>query len=119
MSNATGALAMMVPLIFLSSLPFGGAVSSLQQLTPNEMRGQVSALYLFVNNLIGFGAGPAVIALISDHWFQGEADLRHSMSIVAGASAILAVAVLRVGSRHFCTSVEKLAAWNLAISVRN
>lgn len=111
MPTATGALVVMAPMVFFASFPYGAAVSSLQQFTPNEMRGQISALYLFFNNLIGFGGGPAIIALTTDYIFRSDADLRYSMSLVAGFSALATVLLLWWGLRHFRKSLDEAQGW--------
>src|SRR5262249_29269645 len=52
------ALILLVPFAFLHSGMYGVAPAALQQVAPNEMRAQISAMYLFVVNLVGLGVGP-------------------------------------------------------------
>ena len=59
-----------------------GAVAALQNVTPNQFRGQISALYLFTIGVIGGGVGPSVVALFTDYVFRDEAMLRYSMVVV-------------------------------------
>ncbi|MGZ3268599.1 MAG: MFS transporter [Croceibacterium sp.] len=59
-----------------------GAVAALQNVTPNEFRGQISALYLFTIGVIGGGLGPLSVALFTDYVFHDEAMLRYSLVIV-------------------------------------
>jgi MFS family permease len=59
-----------------------GAVAALQNVTPNEFRGQISALYLFTIGVIGGGLGPLAVALFTDNVFHDEAMLRYSMAVV-------------------------------------
>ncbi|KKK66701.1 hypothetical protein LCGC14_2961450, partial [marine sediment metagenome] len=56
----SGAIAMMLlaPTVFAVAMPFGVAPAAIQEMMPNTMRGQASAIYLFVVNLIGLGLGP-------------------------------------------------------------
>jgi MFS family permease len=64
----------------------GGAVpqnAALQSVTPNEMRGQVTALYLFVFAVIGMGIGPTFIAVFTDYMFADEMMLRYALSVSA------------------------------------
>jgi MFS family permease len=56
MPTAWLAVAWLVPFAFLSTTMFGVAPAALQQVAPNEMRAQVSAMYLFVVNIIGLAA---------------------------------------------------------------
>lgn len=59
-----------------------GAVAALQNVTPNEFRGQISALYLFTIGVIGGALGPLAVALFTDYLFRDEAMLRYSMAVV-------------------------------------
>ncbi len=110
-ADAHLSLALIAVLVLCTSAPWGVAVSALQQFTPNEMRGQVSALYLFFVNIIGIGMGPTLIALVTDHAFGDDAMLRYAMSLVAGASAILAVVILALGLPAFRSSLGRAEAW--------
>ena len=46
------------------SMPFGVAPAAIQQMMPNTMRAQATALYLFVINLVGIGLGPTIVAAL-------------------------------------------------------
>ncbi len=113
-ADAHVSLALIAVLVFCTSAPWGVAVSALQQFTPNEMRGQISALYLFFVNIIGIGMGPTLIALATDHAFGDDAMLRYAMSLVAGASALLATAILALGQPAFRSSLRRAEAWRAA-----
>lgn len=110
-ADAHLSLALIAVLVLCTSAPWGVAVSALQQFTPNEMRGQVSAIYLFFVNIIGIGMGPTLIALVTDHAFGDDAMLRYAMSLVAGVSAILAVVTLALGLPAFRSSLQRAEAW--------
>ena len=111
MPSAAWAFALMAPMILCSSAPWGVAVSALQQIAPNEMRGQVGAVYLFTVNLIGIGLGPTLIALMTDFYFQDPAALRYSMTIITGAAALLSSAMLYWGVTPFRKSLSRAKAW--------
>jgi len=76
--------------LFLTKAPIGLAAAAIQEITPNEMRGQASAVYLFFLNLIGLGLGPTAVALLTDFVFQDEGMLRYSIFTIAIISALLA-----------------------------
>lgn len=99
-------------LVLATSAPWGVAVSAIQQITPNEMRGQVSALYLFVVNLIGIGFGPTLVALLTDGVFGQDSLLKYSMVCVGTGAAIAAAAVLFVGVKPFRESLKRASDWN-------
>ena len=62
------------------SMTAPGQNAAIQLVTPNEMRGQISALYLFAISVVGGGFGPTAIALITDRFFHDEAMLRYAMA---------------------------------------
>jgi MFS family permease len=62
------------------SMTAPGQNAAIQIVTPNEMRGQISALYLFSISVVGGGFGPTAIALITDKVFHDEAMLRYAMA---------------------------------------
>jgi MFS family permease len=70
--------------------------AALQTVTPNRMRGQMTALFLFVFNVVGFGFGPTVIALITDYVFRDEARIGYSLvaaTVVLGPLSAWALAL--------------------------
>ncbi|WJR81993.1 MFS transporter [Bradyrhizobium sp. NP1] len=77
------------------SMSAPGQNAAIQIVTPNAMRGQVSALYLFSISVVGGGFGPTAIALITDHVFRDEAMLRYAMatfSLIVGPLVLLSIA---------------------------
>jgi len=72
--------------------------------TPNQMRGRMSALYLLVLNLIGLGFGPVLVPLISDHILGDPAKLRHALAIVCivccSSSAAMLCVLRPIYERH-------------------
>ncbi|MBP01992.1 MAG: MFS transporter [Rhodospirillaceae bacterium] len=92
---------LLAPLMFFSTFSFGAAAAALQQITPNRMRGVMSALYLFCLNLIGLGFGPTAVALATDYIFKSETAVGQSISIVTASAAIIGVAILIMGRKPF------------------
>ncbi|MEY4161071.1 MAG: hypothetical protein RLZZ136_1692 [Pseudomonadota bacterium] len=80
--------------LFGSCMPWGGAVAALQEITPNQMRGQVSAIYLFSISFVGLGFGPTVVAYFTDHLFGNDAALGHSLAVMLLLSAPLSAVIL-------------------------
>lgn len=67
---------------FFISLPFGVAPAALHEVTPNQYRGQIIAMYLFVINLIGLGLGPLLVGAMTDHVFRNELLIHYSMLVL-------------------------------------
>jgi MFS family permease len=99
MPTATLALTAFGASLFFAMMAPGPQNAALQSVTPNRMRGQATALFLFVFNIVGFGCGPTVIALITDFVFHDDARV--------GSALALATVVL-----------GPLSAWALASGLK-
>jgi len=106
------ALAVYAGFVFFSSLPFGAAAAALQEVTPNQMRAQVSALYLFVVNLTGIGIGPTIVASITQYGFGDDAALKYALSITAAVAAVLAMTLLALCLKPYRAAVVDSQAWS-------
>ena len=92
---------LLAPLMFFTTFSFGAAAAALQLITPNRMRGVISALYLFCLNLIGLGFGPTAVALVTDYYFKLESAVGKSISLVTTSSSLLGVFILYLGLNAF------------------
>ena len=81
--SAGVAMALYGGFIFLASAPVGCQAAALQEITPNQMRAQVSATYLFVANVFGIGLGPTFVAFFTDVVFRDDLAVGYSMAIAA------------------------------------
>jgi MFS family permease len=86
MPTPTLALSMFGISLFFAMMAPGPQNAALQSVTPNRMRGQATALFLFVFNIVGFGCGPTVIALITDDVFHDDSRVGSALAL---ATAIL------------------------------
>ena len=93
LSNAAASLSVFACYLFAGAMPYGAAAAAFQQITPNRMRGQVSAIYLFWLNLAGIGLGPTLVASISQSVFGGDMGISRAIAtdvaIAAPISALL------------------------------
>ena len=89
-----------VILVTIAQLPLaliGILSTALQQVTPNEYRGRVSAIFLLCGNLVGFGLGPLLPAWITDDVFADQALLGHSVALVAASAGAVSAVLLWTG----------------------
>ncbi|MFN0124284.1 MAG: spinster family MFS transporter [Blastocatellia bacterium] len=110
-NNAGLAAALLIPSLFLANSPFGVAPAAIQQMMPNEMRGQASAIYLFVVNLIGLGLGPTAVALMTDKVFHDDNAVRYSLLVVCTVAHLLSGLLLWLGLKPFRDSLDRLRDW--------
>lgn len=108
MPNPTWAFVCVALAMFIATMHGGVAGAALQIISPNRFRGQVTAIYFFVANMIGFGLGPTAVALITDYGFGDDAALRYSLAIVAAIFLPLSALVVASGLSAFRDSVEAL-----------
>jgi MFS family permease len=89
-----------------SAVPQNAAI---QRITPNAMRGQVTAIYLFM--FIVFGAlGGQLIGSVTQRVFGADAALWKSIALVASILAPLAALAIACGIKPYGREVERLEA---------
>ena len=111
MDSAFWASVLMAPTVFCLSMPFGVAPAAIQEIMPNSMRGQASAIYLFVITLIGLGVGPTAVALVTDFVFADDAALRYSLLIITTLAVSTSIILLAKSLKPYRESVTRLEQW--------
>jgi MFS family permease len=114
MGDGRTAAWLLIPAALLTAAPFGVAPAAIQQMMPGPMRGQASAVYLFVINLIGLGVGPTAVAMITDDVFRDDHAVHYSLVIVSTAAHIASSLLLWMGIKPFLASLDRLKAWTAA-----
>ncbi len=102
-------------LVFLGVVSMCGLASAvpqnaaIQRITPNAMRGQVTAIYLFM--FIVFGAmGGQLIGSVTQRVFHSDADLWKSIVLTASVLMPLAAYSISRGIKPYGREVERLEA---------
>lgn len=108
--NATLSLIGFCGLTFFASFPWGAATASLQIITPNRLRATVSAVFLFLVNLVGIGIAATVIAMIKDFVFGYDEAINYAISIAVGVAAPVSGLLLWKGLEPYRTEAEKVAS---------
>ncbi|MGH8228119.1 MAG: MFS transporter [Steroidobacteraceae bacterium] len=105
-------LAVLCAAVAAATLGIGGASqnAALQIVTPNQMRGQVTALYLFIFNVIGMGLGPEVAAFLTDYVFRAESELRYALLAMQAVIGPVSLAIIWLGVRPYVREVLRLKA---------
>ena len=104
-------------LLFPATL-FGGAylgvmAASFQPIPPNQMRGQTTAIYIFVTNIFGMAVGTSILAAFTDFLYQDDSKLHYS---IATANAIFypaAVCLFAYCLKGYRSSVKEIGKWRL------
>ncbi len=111
MDSAFWASMLLALAVFCLSMPFGVAPAAIQEIMPNSMRGQASAIYLFVITLIGLGVGPTAVALVTDFVFADDAALRYSLLIITTLAVSTSIILLAKSLKPYRESVTRLEQW--------
>ncbi len=94
----------------IAAMSGAGYNSALQVSTPNAMRGQINALYLFVIAAVGGGAGPLIVGLLTDFVAGSEEDLRYVLfyfrMVLAPIDAVLIWLAIRPYGRAHRARIE-------------
>ncbi len=93
-------LAGVAAIAFLQGAPSGLAAVAIYHLVPNQLRGQVTAIYLMTGTLIGFGVGVTVVAAITDYVFRDEAAVGMSLGATVAVAALASALLLRLADRR-------------------
>lgn len=110
--NEGWVIVLLIPLNIFSAFPFGAAQAALQEITPSPMRAQVTALYFFVNSLVGTALGPVVVAAATDNIFRDDAAVGNSILLVAALGHLTVITLLTLGGRSYRQTAEASAAWD-------
>lgn len=105
------ALALLAPVHFMVSIPFSCAPTSLQLILPNELRSQVSGLYITLITIVGLVIGPVVVAQFTDRVFEGPGAVRYSMALVIALAGPIMFGCIMAACKHYRKlRMERMAA---------
>ena len=101
MPSAGLSLALIGPGFFFLVFPMGTAGAALQVIFPNQVRAQVSALYLFILNLGGLSLGPLLPGVFTDYLFKDPKMIGVALALTMAVSAILMIVVISATRRPY------------------
>ena len=112
MPSASLTMLVTIPVVFFQYGYFGISLAALQRITPNQLRGQVSALFLFCTNILGLALGPTIVASFTDFVFENDAMLSHSLTTVACICSPIAALSFYKGLKKYREEVQASESWN-------
>jgi MFS family permease len=91
------------------TVPFMIYVSALiAMLAPNQIRGQLIAISLFVCTTVGMGLGPTFVGFIVDYVFGDESRLGSAMAIVIVTAFVTALIAMWLALRHLAPAIRSV-----------
>jgi MFS family permease len=101
MPNPYVALALMAPGLFFQAMPIGTVYAGIQLIFPNQIRGQVSALFMFILNFGGIVLGPLLPGVLNDRFFRSGRMVGPSVSISIVFASLCMLVILPLTYRHY------------------
>lgn len=101
------AVTLLAPAMFFASFPMPISTTAMQMLAPNQLRAQISAIFLLISNLVAVGIGTTLVALVTDKIFENPLMVGTSLSIVGGIACVLSFVLLKTGCKAFADSMQR------------
>ncbi|MCZ6516542.1 MAG: MFS transporter, partial [Gammaproteobacteria bacterium] len=105
--DPTLALMILCPFAFGSAISMGMAAAALQLVTPNRLRGQISATWMLFLNIITAGLGPTAVGWITDTIYKDPMAVGQSITVVNVGSVVLGGLILWATCKPYREAVER------------
>ena len=102
------ALACYVVAGLFANYPPAQALFAIAEITPNQMRGTITAIYILVMGVGGAGLGPFAIGWVTDNVFGDPMKIHHSMALVTLVMGTLGTILIAYGMRSFRGSLSRV-----------
>lgn len=89
---------------------FGVGTTALQVMTPNQMRGLNTSLFMLGVNLIGLGVGVAVVGTLIQFVYRSPLSIGISLTTLNAGCLVIAAVVLSWGIRYYRRTTEQIFA---------
>lgn len=88
------------------------ALTALNQVTPNQLRGQVVAVYTLLTGLVGIAVGSGAVGFLSDYVFDYPTGIAPSLALVCFLGGAIGIAILGFGRAGYLAAVQRAASFN-------
>jgi MFS family permease len=82
------------------------ALTGMAEVTPNQHRGQIVALYVIMTGLFAQGLGPFLVGVTTDFYFQDPKAVGKSISLLVSTTGIVGIALLIWGRAAYRRSLS-------------
>ena len=108
---------MPTPMLSIAMFALGGlvvnfapaqALTALNEITPNQLRGFVVSIYILVIGIGGAGLGPFAVGWVTDNIFADEQAIHYSMSLVTLVMGVIGSILLIAGMKPYGESLGRV-----------
>jgi hypothetical protein len=96
------------PLFFLLAAAIGSGPATLQEITPNRMRGVQHAIAVLLASLIGLGIGPTAVAWMTQRVLGDAARLGEALAILLPIMLTVALLATLVTMRGYARTLAAI-----------
>jgi MFS family permease len=93
------------------NLPTAAALTSINEITPNELRGKVTAIYILIFGIFASGTGAWVVAFVTESVLSDSDAIGISMAVVNGVACGIAIPLFIWGLKGFRESRSRADSW--------
>lgn len=88
--------------------PAAQALTALNEITPNQLRGFVVAIYVLIIAIGGAGLGPFAMGWVTDNVFKDPQAVHYSMALVTAVMGIIGAALCAIGLKPYRESLTRV-----------
>lgn len=111
--SKTYTVLLLIPALTFGSMYLGVMAASFQPITPNQMRGQMAAFYIFMSNIFGLALGTTVMAAFTDFLFKDDSMLLYSIATSNALFYPIAIALFAYGLKSYRASMQEAGNWEI------
>lgn len=93
------------------NFPTSQPLAAIAEITPNQLRGLVTAIYTMVIGITGAGFGPWVMGVVTDHVFHDPMKIHYSIALVTIVMGLIGITLVSYGLKSFRKSLAE-ATWD-------
>jgi len=83
------------------------ALTALNQMTPNRLRGQVVAVYTLLTAFVGVALGSVAVGVLNDYVFTDAKGVASSLALVCAVGGLSGIALLTYGRGAYLKAVQR------------
>jgi MFS family permease len=91
-----------------ANYPPAQALAAIAEITPNQLRGTITALYVLVIGIGGAGLGPFAMGWVTDNVFGDPLKIHYSMALVTLVMGTIGTILIAYGLKSFRGSLSRV-----------
>ena len=98
-------------MLLVTNWASSASMTGLSQITPNELRGQVVAVYTLLTGVVSLTIGTLAVGFLSDHAFPDKTGIGPSLATVIFICGSSGTVLLLIGRNTFRAAAQRALVW--------